>query len=192
MKFNKEQAQKFFLIALVALGGLYCYFDLLLGPLSKTEKLATAQIEDLGPKIQKAKKQIVQIRGIEEGDVNAAAAREIREAMKTSIPDGASVTWLPPRLAEFFTRQGIQKPIFRINSETPEADIVGYNTSLWTIDIPKIEFVPLGIALAGLENQEGLLQVVNIQIEASSTDPQFQKVQLTVSTIAKASATIVK
>ena len=185
MKINKEQLQKIFLISLLAIGGLYCYFDMLLGPLARQEEAALKRIEELQPKIMEAKKQLNRTHSIEEGDQNVGRARQIMEVIKASIPEGASVAWFPSRLSDFFSRQGIKKPLYRLNSETPDADLPGYKDSFWSIEIPKIQFAALAIAIAGLENQEGLLQIRNLQIEATPIDVQFQRAQLTISTLVK-------
>ncbi|MEI6349575.1 MAG: hypothetical protein WCP06_00545 [Verrucomicrobiota bacterium] len=185
MKTNKEQIQKFFLIALLAFGGLYCYFDLLINPLEKRETAALKRMEELEPKIKEAKRQLNRTRAVEESDVNAVRARQILDVMKASIPAGASVAWLPPKLSEFFARQGVKRPLFRLNSETSDPDMPGYKASFWGIEIPKIEFAALAIAIAGLENQEGLLQIRNLQIDAVPLDVQFQRAQVTISTVVK-------
>ena len=61
----------------------------------------------------------------------------------------------------------------------------GFRRLFWTIDVPKVEFVPLGIAIAALENDQPLLEITNLQIEQSKDNVQFQHATLTVATIVK-------
>lgn len=182
---NKDQISKIFLGAILACLALYGYFGLLLGPLSTRESGAQSQIKKLEPQIKDAKSQINRTRAVESGDANAAAAHEIFEVMKASIPEGASVAWFPQRLSEFFKRQGIQKVTYRLSGEAQDSDISGFKNSSWEIDIPEVAFFPAAVAIAGLENQEGLLQITNLQIGTIPANPEVQRVKLTLSTIVK-------
>jgi len=188
MKFNKDNVQKLVLAAMVVLGGLYYYFSEMLGPLDSREAAALKAIPELEPRIKDAKRQISQTKGIEVSDPNAAAAREALDVIKASISDSPSITWFPQTLSDFFRRQGIPKVTFHPNSAAlaSDPDLTGYKATSWTIDIPQIEFVPLAIAIAGLENQLGLMQITSMQIEAlPPPEAQYQHVQLTISTIVK-------
>ncbi len=185
MKYNKETLQKIFLAAILVVGAIYCYFAMLLGPLSAREIAATKEIAALEPKISAAKSQILSTHSLEISDTSAASAREIFDIMKATIPEGASIAWFPQRISDFFKWQGLGKISAHLNSESANLDLAGYKDSLWSIEIPKVEYAPLGIAIAGLENQEGLLQITNLQIDASLPDVQFQRAQLTFSTLVK-------
>lgn len=186
MKLNKENLQKLVLGVLLALAGIYFYWSELLGPLSTREAAAKEQIAALEPQMKEAKVQVTRTQSIEAGDSNAKAAREIFAVMKKSIPEEPPIAWYQPRLAEFFKRQGVSKATCRWTSDSPEPDLPGFKSCFWTIDLPRIEFVELAKAIAGLENHEGLLQIANVQIEATPLpDVQYQHAQLSVSTIVK-------
>jgi hypothetical protein len=188
MKLNKDNLQKIFLVVVLALAGVYFYFSEILGPLSVREAAAKDAISALEPKMKDAKTQINRTRSIEAGDSNAATAKEIFSVMKASIPDGPPVAWYQPRLSDFFKRQGIPKATCRWTSDAAEPDLPGYKNCFWTIDLPRIEFAALAATLARLENQEGLLQITNLQIEAMPMpDVQYQHAQLSVSTLVKES-----
>ena len=186
MKLNKETVEKIGLGCILLFGGLYYYFNELLGPLSAHEAAILKELPALEGQIRDAKIQVNRTRSVESADPNAVAARECFDVMKVTIPDGSPLAWLPQRFSDFFKRQGIAKATFRLNAETPASDIPGYKNSFWAIDIPKVEYVPLAIAIAGLENQEGLLQITNLQILTTPlAGDQFQHAQLTTSTVVK-------
>jgi hypothetical protein len=186
MNINKEKVEKIALFVLIGAIGLFIYFDLLLGPLSNREAAAATAIASLEPQVRDAKSQLKRTQSLEVGDSNGAAAQKILRVMKASIPEGAPVAWFPQRLSDFFKRQGVAKMTCRFSSETMEPDLPGYKSSNWIIDLPRIEFVPLVIALAGLENQEGLSQITNVKIEAlPPPGVQYQVAQVSLSTIVK-------
>ena len=106
--------------------------------------------------------------------------------MKARIPGGQPVAWLPTQFGEFFKQRGIVKPIFRCNPEPLEPDFSGYKLSSWTIELPSVGFAALGWALAGLENQEGLLQVTSLQMDSAvGASPEIHHAQVTFSTLVK-------
>jgi len=158
----------------------------MLGPLDAQETAALKQIPALEKQLADARIQINRTHAIESGDANAASARACFEVLKATIPEGSSLAWLPQRLSDLFKRQGVAKATFRFSPETPEPSVPGYKNSFWTIDIPEIDFVPLGTVIAALENQEGMLQIANIQIGTQSAlNEQQQHVQLFISTVVK-------
>lgn len=182
MKLAKEEIKKVAVSVLFLVGLVYGYFTILLGPLDRAEVAGGAKIATITPKIAEAKKQLQKTVEIEKKAPVVSAALE---QIKSTIPDGAPVAWFPPRMAEFFKKQGIEKTQTRFLSETAEKDLPGFRKILWTIDLPRVDFVPLGLALAGLENSEPLLQVSDVAVNASKEDPQFQHATLTVATIVK-------
>ena len=164
------------------IGLLYCYFSMLLGPLATSQAKAEKTIKDTEPQILAAKKQLQKTAQLK---LQAPAANEVFDQLKSKMPEGAPVAWFPPRMAEFFKRQGIDKSLTRLANEFPEKDLPGFRKLVWAIDLPKVEFAPLGIAIAALENEEPLLQITNISIETVKEDPQNQHAILTVATLVK-------
>ena len=65
MKLGKEEIQKLVLGGLMVIGVIYCYFTLLLGPLSRQQAATRKGIEDLGPMIAAAKAQIARTANVE-------------------------------------------------------------------------------------------------------------------------------
>lgn len=182
MKFGKEEIKKTFLGGLVLFALLYVYFNIMLAPLAKKEKAYKKEIVEIQPKVATADSQIKTAAAIEK---SAPEANEVLEHIKAMIPEGAPIAWFPPRMVDFFKRQGIEKCSVRLNNEVPEKELLGFKKLFWAIDIPKVEFVPLGIAISGLENEELLLEITNIKIEEIKDEAQYQRATLTVSTLVK-------
>lgn len=180
MKFGKDEIQKIALSALLLIGLLYCYFALLLGPLSRGEAKARAEIATLEPQIASAKKQIQKTAQMEK---QAPEVKAVLDGLKARFPEGAPVAWFPPRMAEFFKWQGIERSLTRFTAEAPEKDLPGFRRLTWVIDLPRVEFVTLGGAIAALENDEPLLQITGVTVEASKEEPQMQHATLTVAMI---------
>ena len=87
-------------------------------------------------------------------------------------------------MAQFFKRHGIDKCSTHMGSTIGDP-MPGFQRIIWSIDIPKVEFVPLGAAISSLENEQPLLTIQSISIEAIREDAQHQHVTLTVSTLVK-------
>lgn len=183
MKLGKDEIQKIVLSSLLFSGLLYGYFAFLLNPMARKQKAAAQQIEELQPLIRAAKGQLKQTAALEQ---EAPAAMDTLAKIESLIPDGAPVAWFPPRITDFFKRQGIEKTAVRLVREgAPPADIPGFRQLTWIVELRDVEFVPLGIALAGLENQEPLLRIDQLRIEASRTNFEEQVVTLSVSNLVK-------
>jgi len=182
MKLGKDEIQKLVLGILLLFGLIYSYFDLLLGPLVQHAETARQGVKALGPEIANAKAQIEKTRQAELNTSNATMAMRQVEAM---IPEGAPVAWFPTRMAEFFKKLGIDKASTRMTAEGPEKALPGFRKISWGLDLPKVEFVPFGQAIAALENEEPLLEISAMQIDTSRDDVETQHVSLTVNNLVK-------
>jgi len=182
MKFTKEEIQKIVLLAILLLAFLYVYFDVMIGGITANETKKNGVIADLTPKIAEARKQIKRTQDIEG---QAATVNETLDEVKGMIPEGAPIAWFPPKISEYFKRQGIEKVTTVLNGELGDAELEGFRKLTWTIMVPKVAFNKLGIALAGLENEVPLLEVIRVEIQANREDALKQTVQLSVVTIVK-------
>ena len=182
MKFNKEEIQKIILLALLLVGFLYVYFNMMIGGITANEVKKRAVIADLTPKIADARKQIKRTQDMEG---QAASVNETLDEVKAMIPEGAPIAWFPPKIADYFKRQGIEKVTTSPNGELGEPELEGFRKLTWTIAIPKVAFNKLGIALAGLENEVPLMEVTRVEIQANREDPLMQTALLSVVTIVK-------
>lgn len=87
-------------------------------------------------------------------------------------------------MADFFRRHGIDKVSTHLVSEG-EAGLPGFRKLVWAVDVQKVEFVTFGQAVSSLENEEPLLDVLNVSVDATREDAQYQHAVLTVSTLVK-------
>jgi len=181
MKLDSEQIKKIFAALLVLAFILYAYFAFLLGPLQKSQQDATAGIASLEPQIADAKKQIARTAGLEK---EAPQATAFLTDIKNSIPDGAPIAWFPPKMTEFFRSQGIEKCTTHLVSDGADS-MPGFRRMVWSIDLPKVEFIPLGVAISHLENNEPLLNILNVTIDATREDAQYQHATLVLATLVK-------
>ncbi|MEA3187649.1 MAG: hypothetical protein QOD99_1479 [Chthoniobacter sp.] len=182
MKLGKEEIKKITLSLMVLTGVLYCYTTMLLGPLARSEAASQGKIKTIEPQIAEAKKQLQKTSAVEARAPVAAAALE---EIKASIPEGAPVAWFPPRITEFFKRAGIEKTQARFVKEETEKELTGFRKMIWNIEVPRAEFGVLGAAIAALENEEPLLEVTTVTVDALKDEPQFQHATLIVSTLGK-------
>lgn len=182
MKLGREEIQKIILAGLMVFGVVYSYFNLLLGPLSKRAALTEKSIAALGPEIAAAKAQIARTADAERA---APANMAITRQVTAMIPEGSPVAWFPPRVGEFFKKHGLEKTSTRLTSELAEKEMVGFRRMFWSIDLPKVGFVPFAQAVASLENEEPLLEVSGLQIDVSREELEMQRVLLTVSNYVK-------
>ncbi len=182
MKLGKEEIQKIALGVLLLFGVVYSYFDLLLGPLSKRQDAIKQSISALGPEIANAKAQIEKTRKME---ATAEAAVLISKQVDEMIPEGSPVAWFPTRMADFFKKQGIEKTQTRMNGELPDKELPGFRKLIWGVDLPRVEFVTFAQSLAALENEEPLIEVSSLQIDASREDVETLRALFTLTNLVK-------
>jgi hypothetical protein len=182
MKLGKDEIQKLTLGVLLLFGLVYSYFDLLLGPLMQHEVTATQSVKALGPEIANAKAQIEKTR---QAELNSPIATMPMRQVEAMIPEGSPVAWFPTRIADFFKKQGIDKASTRTTAEMIEKTLPGFRKISWGVDLPRVEFVPFGQAIAELENDEPLLEISAMQIDATRDDVETQHAFLTVNNLVK-------
>ena len=182
MKLGKEETQKLALGLLLLVALFYGYFSMLLGPLQKRRDATRKTIASVTPQIEAAKAQINKSHSIAQSE---AAAKAIVAQVDAMIPEGAPVAWFPPRVAEFFKARGIDKASTRMNNEFPEKELPGFRRLSWGIDLPRVDFVAFAGALAQLENEEPLVEIVSLQIDTSREDSESQRALLTVNNLVK-------
>jgi len=182
MKLGKEEIQKIFLSFLLLVGLLYCYFNMLLGPLSDEQTKAQNAIADLTPKINDAN---AIIKDVKVREKTAPEVSAVLDEIKAGIPDGAPIAWFPPAIIGFFKRQGIDKCNIHVISSGPVNNLPGFTKFSWNLSLPRVEVAPLATTLAALENEQPLLEITELHINASKDDVQYQTATLTLTTIVK-------
>lgn len=182
MKLGRDEIQKIVLAGLIVFGVVFSYFNLLLGPLSKKQDALQKSVTALGPEIANAKAQIKRTQELEQ---SAPAKMAMTKQVMAMIPEGSPVAWFPPRVGDFFKKQGLDKSSTKLNAEFIDKEMVGFRRMSWGIDLPKVGFVPFATAVAALENEEPLLEINSLQLDASREDVETQHALLTVSNIVK-------
>jgi hypothetical protein len=182
MKLGKDEIQKLALGVLLLFGLVYSYFDLLLGPLMQREVTTNQSVKALGPEIANAK---AQIEKTHQAELNSPLATMPMRQVEAMIPEGSPVAWFPTRVADFFKKQGIDKASTRMTAETVEKTLPGFRKIAWGVDLPRVEFVSFGQAIAELENDEPLLEISAMQIDATRDDVESQHAFLTVNNLVK-------
>lgn len=182
MKLGKEEIQKIVLGSLMLVGIVYVYFNMLLGPLVQRQGIVRQSIADLDPQIAAAEAQVKKTAAIE---ATAPQATETLAQVGAMIPEGSPVAWFPTRLGEFFKKQGLDKAATRVNNETEDKNLPGFRRISWTVDLPRVDFIPFAAAIAQLENEEPLVEIGTLQVDTSRDDVDSQHVLMTVNNLVK-------
>ena len=117
-------------------------------------------------------------------------ARDSDERMKmidTLTPSGAPVAWFPPLIKTFFSTDQIEIGHARLNgtADFKQPELAAYSKTDWIIDIPRADFLLLGVSIARLENERILSKITNVHIQVVPDKPEFQSVTLEVGMIVK-------
>jgi hypothetical protein len=182
MKLTQEELKKIALSAVFAIGGLYVYFAILLGPLNMRERNLNGILAEMEPRIRDAQREIREIANVEE---RLPWSEEVMAETRSKIPEGAPVAWFPPHISARLERHNIKAISSRISEEIPEPDVPGFARFGWVITLPKINAVDLGFALAALENEEPLLQITGLAIDANGEVPEFQSAVINLKSIVR-------
>jgi hypothetical protein len=173
-KLSREEIKKVVLSLMGFVFLLYAYFTFFLGPVNKSRLEAQTSIADLQHKIDTSKSEMQKATNLERQAKDATARFA---ALKALSPDGAPIAWFPPRMKGFFADRRIEKAVARLESN---ADWTKYN---WLIELPQVDYVALGQALADLENSEPLLSISKLSVHTVAEQPQFQRVAIAVTTV---------
>jgi len=179
---NKDEIQKIVLGAMVFVGVIYSYFAFLLGPLQNGREQALKETAELGPRITAARAQISKAKTLE---AKAPESQRIVEQVQAMIPQGAPIAWVPTKIADLFTREGVDKVATRMSGEGVEKELAGFGRFAWGVEVPRVEFTTMGRALSALENEEPLMEVQSVEVLAVRDDPQFQRVAITLQNIVR-------
>ena len=181
-KLSADQIKKVALSAMGFVFLLYVYFTFFLGPLQKMRSATLSEIQQVRSKIDGSKNEMTKAASLER---QAKDATTRFAALKTLTPDGAPIAWFPPRMKTFFGNQQIDKAVARLESNTPfkPNDLSGWAKYNWMIDLPQADYAAVGKSIAELENTEPLLSVTKLTIHALPSDPQFQQVAITATTV---------
>jgi len=183
-RLTKEEIQKSILslIGLVVL--LYCYSAFLLGPLNQARTRMISAAADGEEKLADGKKTIEQAALLEE---TARNSHERITMIDELTPSGAPVAWLPPLLKSFFAADQIDIGHVRLvnTMDLKQPELAAYAKTNWTIEMPRADFLLLGLSIARLENERISSKITGVRINATPDKPEFQSVTLWLAMIAK-------
>lgn len=183
MKLNKDQIQKVSLSSLLFAFVLYGYFSFLLAPLSRKAELAEKEMADMRPKILDAKKQLNATMALEQ---RAPAEEDILASITSNIPAGSPIAWFPPMMSDFFKRQGVKEVSVRLTRDADAgADLPGFRSLSWVVDVSAVQYAQFGVALAALENEMPLVQITKLDMAPSDIDVETQNVTLILNNLVK-------
>jgi hypothetical protein len=182
MKLTKDQTQKIFLGAMLLIGVIYGFITFLINPVQFESALNKQKMEALEPKILAAKAQIAKTKALE---AKLPEAAKLTNQVNAMIPEGSPVAWFPPRISEYFKRQGVEKATARQNGPHVEKELPGYQRLNWGVDLPRVEFGQLAAAMAEMENGEPLLEIQSLDIESNRDEVQVQRANLIVNTLVR-------
>ena len=72
-----------------------------------------------------------------------------------------------------------------MNNDSLDKDYVGYRRVNWGIDLPRVDFLPFAGAIAALENEEPLLEIQSLEIEAGRDEVQMQRATLVLNNLVR-------
>jgi uncharacterized membrane-anchored protein len=173
MKLTKDQIQKIVLGAMMFCGVIYAYFEFLLGPQSAGREKALKDAAALEPQISAARAQIAKTKAVEE---KGPESQKLLDQVKSMIPDGSPIAWLPTKIADLFKREGIEKANARMLNEVSEKELTGFSKISWAVEVPRGGFLTFAAALSALENEEPLMEVQSFDIEATREDILNQRI----------------
>jgi hypothetical protein len=182
MKLDKEQKQKIALGAMLLVGVVYGFIEFLISPVSTAREAAVTNTNALEPKIQMARAQIAKTEGLK---AKLPDADKLIAQVSAMIPDGAPVAWFPPRVTEYFRRQGIDKVSARLNSEVVEKELTGYKRINWGVEFPRVDFIAFARAVSEMENGEPLLEIQGVELEVSRDEVSFERGNLNVNNLVR-------
>ena len=182
MKLEQEQIKKIALSVLLLIALLYGYFTYLLGPLQQSEKNATNGIAAVIPQISDAKTQIAKTAELE---TKAPQATAFLTQPQEHHPGRGADCMVPAEDGRFFPGRTGSRNARRSWFPKGADAMPGFRKLVWAIDVPKVEFVPLGMAISCLENDEPLLTILNVSIDATREDAQYQHATLILTTLVK-------
>src|SRR5438067_333757 len=181
-KLSKDQIKKLALSAMGFVVLLYVYFSFFLGPLQKIRDATLSQIADRQTKIDSSKSEVTKASTLER---QAKDAMVRFAALKALTPEGAPIAWFPPRTKTFFTNQGIDRAIARLESNTifKQTELAAWTKYNWLIDLPQADFAALGKSIAELANAQPLLSITKLSMHLLPEQPQFQQLVIAATTV---------
>jgi hypothetical protein len=169
MKLEKSEAERLVLGILLFGGVAYVYWAFLLSPIHSREAQARLAGLELDRKLKDARDKVAKgERAMREGP----GVQQVLDQVAAMVPDGAPVAWFPSQVAGVFRENGAGKSAVRLISESPEKAVEGFTRTVWALEVPRADFVPLIRSVAALEDGHPLVEVTSVGIEGIREDPE--------------------
>jgi len=183
-KFSKEEIKKIILSVIGLMVLFYCYSTFLLRPLNQARGRMTLATEEAQKKLADGKRAIEQAAKLEK---TAHESDERIKMIDALTPAGAPLAWFPPLLKSFFAADQIEIGHVGLSNTTEfkSSELAAYSKTNWVIDIPRVDFLLLGVSIARLENERPSSKITNIHIQAIQDKPEFQTTTLGIAMIVK-------
>jgi hypothetical protein len=184
MKFSPNDIKKIAANAIFLLLLVWLFFTNYRTPTLEKIERATKEAAELRVQVGAAQEQISRTRALSE---KADSAEEIFAYFFQFMREGEPIAWFPPQIEAFFDRHGIKGVSTKLGTtaSAPEPELSQFSLLSWTIELPRVAFVPLGIAVAALENENPTLEIRSLRIEVPRDNPELQQVLIGAATLLK-------
>jgi hypothetical protein len=182
MKLGKEEIQKIVLGVLLLCGLIYVYFAFLLGPLQASHAASRARIDAAKGKLAASKAQIARTAKLE---TTAPGAALMVKQLTAMMPDGSPVAWFPILVSDFFRQYGFDRVQTHLLGDAVDKELTNFRQTSWTIDLPNADFAAAGQAIAGLENEQPLIEITHMDLEFLKDAPETLHISMSVNNVVK-------
>lgn len=183
-KLNKDQIHKISLSGILFAILIYGYFQFLLGPLAVKDTANIKQLADLENKLAEGKRQVrLGTNALETSATAEATLRQIQDM----IPKEAAIAWFPPKVTGFFEKRALPKVSVKLQGTSPlrEPGLEEFKYYTWNVTFPPANFNTTIAALHQLENEDPLLAITTLTVQASPDEPENQRVTAIFQTLLK-------
>lgn len=164
---------------------LYVAWSSFITPAQSSLKASEQEIARLDEELRKAKATITRISNFEE---KLAKASKKEDVMFDKQPMGSPLAWVPPRLENFFVRQGLSCMVQTNDSSTP---LTGQSQHLqvykWKLNFQSADFLKFGAGLASFETNHPLVGIQSIKISFQPENPANQSITVVANSIVRTS-----
>lgn len=182
LPFNKQEIQKIVLAALFLFGILHGAFAFVLHPVQTKITSLQTKLADIKKRTEIASDHVKRRAELE---ASAPEAKLLLNQLDSLIPDGAPVAWFPTQMESFLKHEHIRSSKMNLMEEHEAKDLPGHKLFTWNIEFQPLEFHTLACAISDFENQEILVEINRIEIDASQDDPEAIRCTLNATGVVK-------
>ena len=184
MAAKKKLIWRLGLAVFLALAGIWLVFRCAIVPAEQREHQIHIEMASVQAQTSEARIALKLLQNLKTQSVDALA--ELRR-MDSAFPNTPPVVWVPERVKQYFGRFGFPELTVRQIAALEAAELPGYERILWSTHLPMKNVAKqmggLLLAIANLKEEEPLLRVADVTIEASASEPGFHSAVVTFSTL---------